>query len=60
VRLGTPAVTSRGMKEGEMRQIARWIDEVVAHVEDEATLVRVKGEVGEMCRAFPAPGIEGA
>jgi glycine hydroxymethyltransferase len=58
VRLGTPSVTSRGMKEGEMRQIARWIDEVVAHIDDEAALERVKGEVIEMCRTFPAPGIE--
>jgi glycine hydroxymethyltransferase len=58
VRLGTPAVTSRGMREGEMRQIARWIDEIVAHIDDEAVLARVKGEVVEMCRTFPAPGIE--
>ncbi len=57
VRLGTPAVTSRGMGVGEMRQIARWIGEVVAHCEDESVLARVKGEVGEMCRRFPAPGI---
>ncbi|HZO83104.1 MAG TPA: serine hydroxymethyltransferase [Candidatus Binataceae bacterium] len=57
VRLGTPAVTSRGMKEGEMQQIARWIDDAVAHVDDEAALARIKGEVVEMCRAFPAPGI---
>jgi glycine hydroxymethyltransferase len=57
VRLGTPAVTSRGMGEGEMRQIARWIDQAVAHADDEATLARIKGEVGEMCRRFPAPGI---
>ncbi len=57
VRLGTPAVTSRGMGEGEMRQIARWIDEVVARIDDETTQARVKGEVAEMCRRFPAPGI---
>jgi glycine hydroxymethyltransferase len=57
VRLGTPAVTSRGMGEGEMRLIARWIDEVIAHVDDETALARVKGEVGEMCSHFPAPGI---
>ena len=57
VRLGTPAVTSRGMGEGEMRQIARWIDQAVAHADDEASLARIKGEVGEMCRRFPAPGI---
>jgi len=57
LRIGTPAVTSRGMGESEMRQIARWIDEVVAKVDDAATRKRVAGEVAEMCRGFPAPGI---
>ena len=44
------------MGEAEMRQIGAWIDEVVAHVEDEATIARVNAEVIEMCRRFPAPG----
>jgi len=57
LRLGTPAVTSRGMGEGEMRQIARWIDQAIAHADDDATLARISGEVTEMCRRFPAPGI---
>ena len=57
LRLGTPAVTSRGMGEGEMRQIARWIDQAIAHADDEAALARISGEVSEMCRRFPAPGI---
>jgi glycine hydroxymethyltransferase len=57
LRLGTPAVTSRGMGEGEMRQIARWIDQAIAHADDEAVLARINGEVTEMCRSFPAPGI---
>jgi glycine hydroxymethyltransferase len=57
IRLGTPAVTSRGMKEAEMKQIGRWIDEVITHVDDETTLERVAGEVREMCGRFPAPGI---
>ncbi len=57
LRLGTPAVTSRGMGEGEMRQIARWIDQAVAHADDEAALARINGEVSEICRGFPAPGI---
>ncbi|HTJ08130.1 MAG TPA: serine hydroxymethyltransferase [Candidatus Binataceae bacterium] len=57
LRLGTPAVTSRGMGEGEMRQIARWIDQAIAHADDEAALARISGEVTEMCRRFPAPGI---
>ncbi|HKV56305.1 MAG TPA: serine hydroxymethyltransferase [Candidatus Binataceae bacterium] len=57
IRLGTPAVTSRGMKEAEMRQIAAWMDTVLTHMEDEAAIARIAGEVGEFCRAFPAPGI---
>jgi glycine/serine hydroxymethyltransferase len=40
-----------------MRRIAEWMDEVVAHVDDEAAIARVGAEVREFCRAFPAPGI---
>ena len=57
IRLGTPAVTSRGMKEADMHRIAAWIDEVIAHIDDEATIARVAGEVREHCRSFPAPGV---
>ncbi len=57
LRLGTPAVTSRGMGEDEMRQIARWIDQAITHAGDEDALARINGEVGEMCRRFPTPGI---
>lgn len=57
LRLGTPAVTSRGMGAPEMKRIAAWMDEVVRKVDDEATITRVAREVAEMCRAFPAPGI---
>ncbi len=57
IRLGTPAVTSRGMGEPEMRQIAKWMDDAVSHVDDEARLKRIAGEVTELCRNFPAPGI---
>ena len=56
-RLGTPAVTSRGMREGEMRQIGKWMDEVISHVDDEAVIARVGAEVREFCHRFPAPGI---
>jgi len=57
VRIGTPAVTSRGMKEPEMRQIAAWIDQVVGAHDDAGVKARVAGEVRELCRRFPAPGI---
>ena len=56
IRLGTPAVTSRGMGEAEMKQIGAWIDQVVAHADDEAAIARVNAEVIEFCRRFPAPG----
>lgn len=57
LRLGTPAITSRGMGDGEMRQIAIWMDQAISHVDDASVLRRVAGEVAEMCRKFPAPGI---
>jgi glycine hydroxymethyltransferase len=57
IRLGTPAVTARGMAEGEMRWIGAWIDQVIAQVGDEAAIARIAGEVREFCRGFPAPGL---
>jgi glycine hydroxymethyltransferase len=56
IRIGTPAVTSRGMGETEMKQVGAWIDEVVAHADDESAIARVNTEVIEFCRRFPAPG----
>ncbi len=47
----------RGMKEADMDAIAGWIDEVIAHVDDETVAARVCGEVREFCRNFPAPGL---
>jgi glycine hydroxymethyltransferase len=63
LRIGTPAVSSRGMGTAEMRQIAAWIDEVVSVVakgdEDalSATADRIAGEVREVAAKFPAPGL---
>jgi len=57
IRIGTPAVTSRGMKEAEMRQIAAWMERVVAAPSDAALHAKVAGEVRELCAKFPAPGI---
>ena len=57
LRIGTPAVTSRGMREPEMSAIAAWIDRVLANAGDETELARVRTEVVEFCQAFPAPGI---
>lgn len=53
VRIGTPALTTRGMKESEMKLIASWIGEVLTHANDEAVLKRVHGQVRELCHSFP-------
>ena len=57
IRIGTPSVTSRGMGEEEMRQIAIWMDEVIASPEDQDVTGRVRAEVQDLCSGFPAPGI---
>ncbi len=57
VRLGTPALTTRGMREGEMARIAQLIATVAREADQPSTLERVRREVIEMCGAFPAPGI---
>jgi len=53
IRVGTPAVTTRGMKEGEMRAIAELIHQALSAPEDEARLAALKGQVNELCRHFP-------
>jgi glycine hydroxymethyltransferase len=53
IRLGTPAVTTRGMKEAEMKQIAAWIATVHRNHSDEGTISKVKAEVTGLCRSFP-------
>lgn len=57
LRIGTPAVTSRGMGKAEMEKLAEWIDRVVANATDEALLAKIAGEVKELCDGFPAPGL---
>jgi glycine hydroxymethyltransferase len=57
LRLGTPAITSRGMGKAEMVKLAGWIDEVVKAPADEALIGRIAREVEELCKSFPAPGI---
>ena len=53
IRLGTPALTTRGMREAEMRTVAALIAEVLVDVEDGARQARVAGKVRDLCSAFP-------
>ena len=53
IRLGTPAATSRGMKEKDMVQVAEWIERIVTDIENETTIAKVKGEVNEYMKQFP-------
>ncbi|NUP96525.1 MAG: serine hydroxymethyltransferase [Planctomycetaceae bacterium] len=53
VRLGTAAITTRGLKEAHMRQLGNWIADVLAEPTNTSVATRVRGEVGELCRSFP-------
>ncbi len=53
IRVGTPALTTRGMKEPEMRTIAAWIAKALEQRSDDAALARIRGEVAELANQFP-------
>jgi glycine hydroxymethyltransferase len=55
VRLGTAALTSRGMGKPQMKQIAGWIDQVLSSGGEEQVINKVRGSVGELCRQYPIP-----
>jgi glycine hydroxymethyltransferase len=57
IRLGTPAVTSRGMGPSEMKVIANFIVDVIENVGDDAKIEKVAAQLRELCAKFPAPGI---
>ncbi len=57
IRIGTPAITSRGMKEKDMEVLAGWIGRAVEVLKDREAQAAVAAEVAEYCKAFPAPGI---
>jgi len=56
IRVGTPAVTTRGMKEEQMAEIGDLIHEVLSHKDDRAVIDRVKAKVRELTRHYPLPG----
>ncbi|WP_419804368.1 serine hydroxymethyltransferase [Terriglobus sp.] len=56
VRFGTPALTTRGMREPEMRQIAKWIATALEHRGDPAKLRNIRGEITDLAEAFPLYG----
>ena len=53
IRVGTPAITTRGMEELEIRQIVQWIDRVVSNTENETVLSHIHSDVNALCSKFP-------
>jgi len=58
VRLGTPACTTRGMGEADMRAIAGWMVKTLRAPDDDATITRTRAETEALCRRYPVPGID--
>jgi glycine hydroxymethyltransferase len=56
IRIGTPALTTRGMKEAEMKLIAKWINEALENRENAGKLAQIRGEVAELAEQFPLYG----
>ncbi|RXZ44940.1 serine hydroxymethyltransferase [Crenobacter cavernae] len=56
IRIGTPAATTRGFKEAEVKAIAGWICDILADIENPEVIARVRRQVAELCAAFPVYG----
>jgi glycine hydroxymethyltransferase len=56
LRIGSPAITRRGFKEAEAKQVATWISDILDNMGDDAVIERVKGEVVALCKQFPVYG----
>lgn len=55
IRLGTPALTTRGMKEPQMQQIAEWIHQAITHASDDKKLAHIRGDVSQLAKGFSLP-----
>ena len=53
IRIGTPAATTRGLKEAEMLQVVDWIDRALQNIDNEAELLKIRAEVKVLCQRFP-------
>ncbi len=60
IRFGTPAITTRGMKEKEMEILANFMLKAIEKRADESAITKMKAEVVEFCKTFPVPGITAA
>ena len=58
IRVGTPALTTRGLKEPQMKQVAEWFDRAASSGGDEKTLGRIRGEISEFTRQYPLPHLD--
>ena len=56
IRIGSPAITTRGFKERECRELTGWICDILDDLDNEATIERVRGQVAELCAEFPVYG----
>ena len=53
IRIGTPATTTRGLKEAEMKQVGSWIDRALNNIDNDAELSKIRNEIKELCEKFP-------
>jgi glycine hydroxymethyltransferase len=58
LRLGTPAITTRGMKEADVERLGEFMVRAIAQRNDDAAIRKLHGDVIEFCRGFPVPGID--